>query len=1291
MADLLEQGLAEVLSDAPIEEGFDQTYGSQMKAAGYQTWGQLVEDLNLLAQKEQLTQKQQWSDALQSQFNRALQLDWLKRYLLSLTMEEHSAFLDQIAQMKTRVKSLIEVDLSDMADERCQKLIQELVRYQHFLEQCRQNDPLIENCLQMQQSEGSKIDEALEAFKPAKGFFKYLFASKERKQKANEAHAFLESLLSGDYGNKSEDLLKIFEEDRCSDEEALALYQQTPDIYSDLLEKTVRAAEIPVRVGRNAHRFSKQLSEDSQRVIAEHWSLIGALVKNQNIVECCEDEIKAFSKELFEAKVNALLQKSSIDELDWPQQRNLKNCLSAHGCRSLLDAISLTEKQLAAFAVRDIGQLVRQRESLLARINERMKIDLHRDQSLSQCAQLLSAVSRYRQARLWSEPCNQFLRQYQTLLEQAFKDADPLKNAYRWCMTPEPEKQKALETHRRLTSLLTDEYGQKVKALLQEFAQITQQSNQSGIQDFKANETEFRGIIEELCPGLLGDCDDSHQLSADQVNQLIEEHRERLEELRQIRNAQATQYQSEVISAAKELADQETIEKLKDVPLFEFGPQETLLKGMRFSNAAEVFLAITRGNIRFKASDYRKISQRTDELFRQFRQKMKIRLSADHQNTASTALVTAVWKYKQQAACAEESAAILEQYEAPVAQNIGCLKPATSELKWFLASAEERDIARSAYRWLRPLTREEYGQRSLQTIRDSEEVEGITGQEAWYAFNRDPIPFFKILEDLVPDLLGSDKSIYGLPDELAREIESEPLDLNGLRCSLRKYQEWGVKYILHQKCVLLGDEMGLGKTVQAIAAMVSLRNQGATHFLVACPLSVLINWCREIERHSNLTAIKVHGIERSDGLRRWFREGGVAVTNYQNLNYFVQLVVSQPRFHFAMLVVDEAHSVKNRSAKRTQCTELVGQYTDRRLFMTGTALENRAGEMLSLISMLQPEIAKKASGLTSWSQASQFCYAIAPVYYRRKREDVLTELPELIENQEWCELEPEEEEVYEQTVLYGTHMAVRQLSWNVNDLRKSSKASRLKEIVEEAKSEGRKVLVFSFFLETLRKVASLFGHQCLDLINGSVSAQRRQAIIDQFDQSPAGTVLAAQIDAGGYGLNIQAASVVVICEPQYKPSTEMQAISRAYRMGQARNVLVHRLLCKGTIDERLTELLAQKQAEFNAFADRSVAAEQVRNIDEKQFGRLMNEEQERIRAKHAAGGNSGKPAAEKVVWEETGDETQKIERIDCSPIAPKRALGFEGDENHARDEASLVESPQQIRSKIDALLEFKKP
>jgi len=318
------------------------------------------------------------------------------------------------------------------------------------------------------------------------------------------------------------------------------------------------------------------------------------------------------------------------------------------------------------------------------------------------------------------------------------------------------------------------------------------------------------------------------------------------------------------------------------------------------------------------------------------------------------------------------------------------------------------------------------------------------------------------------------------------------------------------------------------------------------------------------------------------------------------------------------VIVDEAHYIKNPEARRTVNVKTICKKAPRLLFMTGTALENNVEEMVALIDILQPAIAARVRDKTFMSAAPQFREQIAPVYYRRRREDVLTELPEKIETREWCTLSPAEEARYEETLHSNNFAAVRRVSWNVDDPADSSKAQRLLSLIEEAASEQRKVLVFSFFLDTIRRIGELLGPRCYGPINGSVAVARRQEIIDAFDKAPPGSVLLAQIQSGGTGLNIQSASVVVICEPQLKPSIENQAISRAYRMGQARNVLVYRLLCDDTVDERITEILETKQAIFDAFADKSVAAEQSVELDNASQKQIIQEEIDRINAKKSS-------------------------------------------------------------------------
>ncbi|MDO4744718.1 MAG: C-terminal helicase domain-containing protein, partial [Clostridia bacterium] len=142
------------------------------------------------------------------------------------------------------------------------------------------------------------------------------------------------------------------------------------------------------------------------------------------------------------------------------------------------------------------------------------------------------------------------------------------------------------------------------------------------------------------------------------------------------------------------------------------------------------------------------------------------------------------------------------------------------------------------------------------------------------------------------------------------------------------------------------------------------------------------------------------------------------------------------------------------------------------------------------------------------------------------------------------------------------------------------------------------------------------GDRCLEPITGEISPQRRQEIVDAFSKAEDDAVLASQVQAGGAGLNIQSASVIIFCEPQIKPSIENQAIARAYRMGQVRDVLVYRLLADDTIDESMLELLKNKQQQFDSFADESVVGEEsLKPAESAWISKLVEEEKKRFAEK----------------------------------------------------------------------------
>lgn len=555
-----------------------------------------------------------------------------------------------------------------------------------------------------------------------------------------------------------------------------------------------------------------------------------------------------------------------------------------------------------------------------------------------------------------------------------------------------------------------------------------------------------------------------------------------------------------------------------------------------------------------------------------------------------------------------EAEAIHNKYGSSVEYALTEAASSGSFFKRLFSSNARKKAADEAVTYLYSLLTGEYGERCQNLIRSWDAKKEPTDEECWQDFEANSAAYFARLEQL--DKISGikiDKNYNGIPLELVREVEQQKICLDGLKATLRTYQDFGVRYIIRQQNVLLGDEMGLGKTVQAIAAMVSLKAAGETHFMVVCPASVLVNWAREIAQFSDFNVVSIRGGDLA-AVRRWIAEGGVAVTSYGSISRFG---LPEP-FRFGMLIADEAHYIKNPLARRTQALLILKKRAESCLFMTGTPLENRVEEMSFLIKCLRPDIADEIEGMSYFSSAPQFREKLAPVYLRRTREDVLTELPALVEKEQWCDMTKTEWESYLMSVIAENFMAMRQVSWDIPDISKSSKAKRLVQLCEMAEEEGRKLIVFSYFLDTINAVRDLLGDKTIGPITGSVSPQKRQEMVDEFTAAEKGKVLLCQVQAGGTGLNIQAASVIIFCEPQIKPSIENQAISRAYRMGQLRTVLVHRLLCDNTVDERILEILREKQDIFDSFADESATGSEYMKGEKSIAAAIVAMEKEKL-------------------------------------------------------------------------------
>lgn len=678
-----------------------------------------------------------------------------------------------------------------------------------------------------------------------------------------------------------------------------------------------------------------------------------------------------------------------------------------------------------------------------------------------------------------------------------------------------------------------------------------------------------------------------------------------------------SKYEQEVRNFAEAMRHEAISTMLKSIDIEQInanknGIRVSLLKSAGIHNIQQV---LSMSNGRLIAIDgignqtAFKIRDSASSIYNNVERTIRLRIDPGNRTFNATNLVQFLYILYKSSAMMADCHRLYDENHSFINEKARTAKTSQNRLRWMFSFRNKKDKALACLSDLEVLLSGDF-KASVDVI-NSEFAQIVIDStySSWTDFETNSAPYYAMLESIAGSNLDKSVTRGGLSDSLVEMVEAYPLDLSLMKTTLRGYQLFGTKYILCQKNTLLGDEMGLGKTIQSIAAMANLKAKGMTHFVVVCPTSVLINWSREVVQHSTLNIFKVHGKDRDSTFSMWINDGGIAVTTYGTISR-----LNIPEYlKIDMLVADEAHYVKNPYAIRTQSLLELSKISESTLFMTGTPIENRVEEMHFLVKCLQPKIAAEIYGIGHILSAPHFREKVAPVYLRRIRDDVLLELPDLVEKEEWCSFNKQEEDAYRESVFLGNFMAMRQLSWNISDVRSSTKAHRLLEICEDAKMNNRKIVIFSYFRKVIEKVCTLLGNQCMEPITGSISSQRRQDIIDEFTKAAPGTVLICQVIAGGVGLNIQAASVVVFCEPQIKPSIENQAISRAYRMGQTHKVVVHRLLIENSIDERIMDLLRMKQNIFDNFAHESVVAEENKKMTEKTWMNcVIQEERERF-------------------------------------------------------------------------------
>lgn len=425
---------------------------------------------------------------------------------------------------------------------------------------------------------------------------------------------------------------------------------------------------------------------------------------------------------------------------------------------------------------------------------------------------------------------------------------------------------------------------------------------------------------------------------------------------------------------------------------------------------------------------------------------------------------------------------------------------------------------------------------------------------------------------------------------------------------LRDYQKTGFNWLKllasYRFGGILADDMGLGKTLQSIAFIVSVLpdiRKKRQPVLVVCPSSLVYNWSNELKKFApELKAKIIDGTKavRTSALKEW-ADVDVVITSYPSLRMDSALYRDKP---FHTVFFDEAQAFKNPVTQTAKAAKSVK--ADYRFALTGTPIENSLDELWSIFQVVFPDLLPNRR-VFSELRRENIAKRVRPFILRRTKEEVLTELPDKVETVQFSELQAEQKKLYSAYLAELKHDALKHLakgSFRKNRIRilagltrlrqicchpalfvegyvgGSAKFDQLMEIVEECRLSGRRVLIFSQFTQMLGIIGrKLSQHgQPYFYLDGQTPPMERVELCDRFNEGE-GNLFLISLKAGGTGLNLTGADTVILYDLWWNPAVEQQAADRAHRMGQENEVQVIRMLAKGTIEEKISELQEKKK------------------------------------------------------------------------------------------------------------------
>ncbi len=488
-----------------------------------------------------------------------------------------------------------------------------------------------------------------------------------------------------------------------------------------------------------------------------------------------------------------------------------------------------------------------------------------------------------------------------------------------------------------------------------------------------------------------------------------------------------------------------------------------------------------------------------------------------------------------------------------------------------------------------------------------------------------------------------------------REILSglrEPANLDSvkigsqLKTQLRPYQQRGLAWLRFLSELGLGaclaDDMGLGKTIQVLALLLynqqnKAKKKKTKPSLLIVPASLLSNWRKEAERFTpslNLTFLHPAETERKR-LENIVKDPDKALAQSDLLITTYSMLARQPwleSIDWQLVILDEAQAIKNPSTRQSKAAKKLSARS--RIVLTGTPVENRLGDLWSLFDFLNPGLLGSANVFKKFVKSlqarehNQFAplrQLVGPYILRRLKTDrkIITDLPDKIETPCYCKLSRQQVKLYEQTVkalrsmlkdadgiarrgmVLQSLMRLKQICNHPSQLTgdgdyvasDSGKFLRLGEICDEIASRQEKALIFTQFREITDSLAdyltTVFGRTGV-ILHGGTAVKKRQALVEQFQSDDGPPFFILSLKAGGTGLNLTAACHVIHFDRWWNPAVENQATDRAFRIGQKHNVLVHKFITTGTVEEKIDAMITEKQK----MADEILSSDKEINLTE---------------------------------------------------------------------------------------------